>query len=236
MLGGGIDRSTATLVIGPAGVGKSALVAQFAVAAALRGERSSMFLFEERLSTWLKRTEALGLPAARLLEEGRVQVQQIDPAELAPDEFTHWVRVAVERDNAKVIVIDSITGYFNAMPEARFLSLQMHELLSYLAERGVATLMTMAQSGMLGGQMSAPVDISYLADSVVMMRYYESGGHLEKAISVLKKRSGPHENTIRSVSFGAKGIELGEALVNLQGVLSGIPRPLTRAGAALDSD
>lgn len=235
MLGGGIDRSTATLVIGPAGTGKSALAAQFAMAAALRGERSVLFLFEERLSTWLKRSEAMGAPAARLIEEGLVRVQQIDPAELAPDEFTHLVRLAVERDGAKVIVIDSITGYFNAMPEARFLSLQMHELLSYLAERGVATLMTMAQAGMLGTQMTAPVDMSYLADAVVVMRYFEVGGHLEKAVSVLKKRSGPHENTIRSVKFGSNGIQLGDALVNLQGILSGTPRQLTQQEAARDS-
>jgi circadian clock protein KaiC len=234
MLGGGIDRSTATLVIGPAGAGKSALAAQFALAAALRGEHSSLFLFEERLSTWLKRSEALGVPVARLIQEGRVSVQQIDPAELAPDEFTHSVRLAVERDQAKVIVIDSITGYFNAMPEARFLSLQMHELLSYLAERGVATLMTMAQTGMLGTQMTAPVDMSYLADAVVVMRYFEASGHLEKAVSVLKKRSGPHENTIRSISFGSNGIQVGEALVNLHGVLSGIPRQLVHAEGSRD--
>ncbi|MDF3066569.1 MAG: kaiC 1 [Polyangiaceae bacterium] len=228
MLGGGIDRSTATLIIGPAGAGKSALATHFAMAAALRGEHSTLFLFEERMSTWVKRSEALGLPAERLVREGLVRVHQIDPAELAPDEFTHLVRLAVEEDHAKVVLIDSITGYFNAMPEARFLSLQMHELLSYLAERGVATLMTMAQTGMIGPQMTAPVDMSYLADAVVVMRYFEVGGHLEKAVSVLKKRSGPHENTIRSISFGSKGIQVGEALINLHGILSGIPRQLTQ--------
>ncbi|RYZ07575.1 MAG: circadian clock protein KaiC [Myxococcales bacterium] len=234
MLGGGIDRSTATLVLGPAGVGKSALAAQFAIAAALRGEHSSVFLFEERLSTWLKRSEALGVPATRLVKEGKVGLQQIDPAELAPDEFTHAVRLAVERDHAKVVVIDSITGYFNAMPEARFLSLQMHELLSYLAERGVATLLTMAQTGMFGTQMTSAVDMSYLADSVVVMRYFEAGGHLKKAVSVLKKRSGPHENTIRSLAFGPQGLDVGDALVNLQGVLTGIPRQLNHSEGALD--
>ncbi len=228
ILGGGVDRATCTLILGPAGVGKSAVACQFAVAAALRGEVSHVFLFEERIGTWIKRGENLGMPISRLMEEGKLLVRQLDPAEVAPDEFTHLVREAVERDNAKLVLIDSITGYFSAMPEARYLSLQMHELLSYLAEHGVATLMTTAQSGMLGAQMTTVIDVSYLADTVVVMRHYEADGHLRKAISVLKKRSGSHENTIRSLSLTSSGIVVGETLDTLHGVLTGVPQSLTK--------
>lgn len=226
ILGGGVDRSTCTLVIGPAGTGKSAVACQFAVAAAARGEHAHIFLFEERQGTWQKRGHNLGMPVSRLQQTGTLVVTQIDPAELAPDEFTHLVREAVERQNAKLIVLDSLTGYFNAMPEARFLSLQMHELLSYLADRGVATLMTTAQVGMLGSHMSASVDISYLADTVIVLRHYEARGVLRKAISVLKKRSGAHESTIRDVTITSDGVNVGETLDTLHGVLSGLPRPI----------
>jgi circadian clock protein KaiC len=230
ILGGGIDRSTCTLVMGPAGVGKSVIVTQFAVAAALRGDTSSVFLFEERIGTWLKRGENLGMPLSRLVAEGKLKVTQVDPAELAPDEFTHLVRQTVEKDGAKVIVIDSVTGYYNAMPEARFLSLQMHELLSYLAERGVATLMTMAQTGSIGAHMVAAVDISYLADAVVVMRYYETQGCVNKAIAVLKKRSGSHETSIRSLALGGDGIQVGDRLSNLKGIFSGVPIEVNEQG------
>ena len=226
ILGGGIDRATCTLLLGPAGVGKSAIACQFAVAAARRGDPSHIFIFEERIGTWLRRGESMGMPLSALLADGKLSVTQVDPAELAPDQFTDLVRRAVEDGGAKVVVIDSITGYFNAMPEARFLSLQMHELLSYLADRGVATIMTTAQSGMLGAQMSTVVDVSYLADTVVVLRYYEAVGRLCKAVSVLKKRSGAHENTIRSISYSSKGIEVGETLASLHGVLTGLPRAL----------
>lgn len=228
ILGGGVDQSTCTLVIGPAGVGKSVIVTQFAVAAALRGDTSSVFLFEERVGTWLKRGENLGMPLSRLIAEGKLKVTQIDPAELAPDEFTHLVRQSIELHAAKVLVIDSLTGYYNAMPEARFLSLQLHELLSYLAERGVATLMTMAQSGAVGAHMVAAVDISYLADTVIVLRYYETDGHVNKAISVLKKRSGDHETSIRSVTFGAGSIRVGETLSHLKGIFSGLPSEVSQ--------
>jgi len=221
MLGGGIDRSTCTLVMGPAGVGKSAIATQFALAAALRGETASIFLFEERFGTWRARTSHLNADLDRLLESKKVLVHQIDPAELAPDEFTNLVRDSVER-GSRVVVIDSITGYFTAMPEARHLSLQMHELLSYLAERGVASIMTMAQSGLLG-QMSSPVDVSYLADAVMLLRYFEQDATIRKAVSVLKKRSGLHEDTIRAFALDGGGLHVGPPLRGLQGIFSGMP-------------
>ncbi|HEX6272376.1 MAG TPA: ATPase domain-containing protein, partial [Polyangiaceae bacterium] len=205
ILGGGIDRATCTLLVGPAGVGKSAISTQFACAAAARGEPAAMFLFEERIGTWRKRGEFLCEGLGEHLASGQLMVHQIDPAELAPDEFTHLVRRSVEERGVRLVVIDSMTGYFTAMPEARFLSLQMHELLSYLSDHGVASLMTMAQTGLVG-QMTSTVDVSYLADTLVLFRYYEMKGQLQKAISVLKKRSGFHEGTIRNLSLGREGI------------------------------
>jgi len=221
ILGGGIDRSTCTLMMGPAGAGKSVIATQFAIAAVRRGESATIFLFEERIGTWRARTAHLNPDTDRLLESGRLVVQQIDPAELAPDEFTHHVRTAVDA-GSRVIVIDSISGYITAMPEARFLSLQMHELLSFLAERGVASLMTMAQTGLIG-QMHSPIDVSYLADTVVLLRYYEYEGTVRKAISVLKKRSGKHEDTIRAFVLDPNGVSVGPPLRGLSGILTGVP-------------
>jgi len=235
LLGGGVDRSTATLLMGPAGTGKSALATQFACAAAMRGEVASLFLFEERIGTLRRRAQHLGMPLEQGLASGKVRVHQIDPAELAPDEFTHLVRDAVDTHRSRVIVIDSVNGYFTAMPESRFLTLQMHELLGYLAERGVASILTMAQSGIVGAQMSTPVDLSYLADTIVLMRYFEMEGRLRKALSVLKKRSGAHEETIRSFELGAQGICLGDPLSQMQGVLTGAPRLVTPAGEGENS-
>jgi circadian clock protein KaiC len=226
MLGGGIDRATCTLLTGPAGTGKSIIATQFAVAAARRGEPATVFLFEERLGTWLKRGEQLGMPLTELMNAGRIRVQQIDPAELAPDEFSHLVRESIESNGSRVIVVDSMTGYFNAMPDARFLSLQMHELLAYLSERQVAAIVTMAQSGLIGMNPVSPVDLSYLSDTILLFRYYESQGRLKKALSVLKKRAGYHEDAIRELTFGPLGPRVSPPLSNLHGVLSGVPRPL----------
>jgi circadian clock protein KaiC len=223
ILGGGIDRSTATLFVGPAGAGKSALATQFACAAASRGEVATLFLFEERIGTLRRRAQQLGMALDALMSAGRVRIHQIDPAELAPDEFTHLVRKAVDAGKSSLVVIDSINGYFTAMPEARFLTLQMHELLSFLSERGVATIMTMAQSGLVGSQMISPVDVSYLADTVVVMRYFEAEGRLRKALSVLKKRSGAHEDTIRELLFDSRGIRVGPPLADMRGILGGTP-------------
>ena len=238
MMSGGIDRATCTLLIGPAGIGKSALATQFALAAAKRGEHATLFLFEERLGTWLRRGEQLGMPLQEQIDAGRLSVNQVDPAELAPDEFAHLVREAVERDGSRVVVIDSMTGYFTAMPEARFLSLQMHELLAYLSEHGVASVLTMAQAGLIGADMTSAVDLSYLADTVVVLRYFESLGHVKKAISVLKKRSGAHEDAIRELELGPSGIRVGKPLRNLHGVFSGAPRHVSndQGGSGLDRD
>lgn len=224
LLKGGVDRSTATLLMGPAGTGKSALATHFACAAAQRGEVASMFLFEERIGTLLRRAQHLGMPLEKAIADGRVRLHQIDPAELAPDEFTDLVRQAVMMHASRVIIIDSINGYFTAMPEARYLTLQMHELLAYLAERGVASILTMAQSGAVSGAISSPVDLSYLADTIMLLRYFEFEGRLRKAISVLKKRSGAHEETIRAFELGSGGIHIGSPLTQMQGVLTGAPR------------
>jgi circadian clock protein KaiC len=234
MLGGGIDRATCTLLMGPAGCGKSAVATQFALAAALRGENATLFLFEERIGTWLKRGEQLGMPLRRELEANRLRVHQIDPAELVPDEFSHLVRRTVDEEAARVVVIDSMTGYFNAMPDAGFLSLQMHELLGYLSERRVASVLTMTQSGLIGTRMTSPVDISYLADTILFFRYYESAGRVKKAVSVIKKRAGAHEDAIRELGFGATGIRVGAPLEHLHGVLSGVPRSRSWQGGDPD--
>jgi circadian clock protein KaiC len=222
LLGGGLDRSTSTLVMGPAGTGKSAIAAQFAVAAAERGEVTALFLFEERPGTLLTRSRALGTPLEPHIDRQHILLKQIDPAELAPDQFTHLVREAVELHNARLVVIDSLNGYLNAMPQARFLTLQMHELVAYLAEHGVASIITMAQSGMMGA-MSSPIDVSYLSDTVVLLRYFEAAGRVRKAVSVIKKRSGKHEDTIRELHMSSDGLRVGEPLTAFRGVLTGVP-------------
>lgn len=230
ILGGGIDRATCTLLIGPAGAGKSIIATQFAAASAKRGEPACIFLFEERIGTWRTRAMNLGVPVDELMQNGLLRIQQVDPAELAPDEFTHLVRAAVENGGARLVAIDSVTGYYTAMPEARSLTLQIHELLAYLSERDVASMLTMAQSGMIGANMTSAVDISYLADTVLLLRYFESEGHVKKAVSVLKKRSGPHEEAIREVRFGSHGVEIGPPLSMMHGVLTGLPRTIAHGG------
>jgi circadian clock protein KaiC len=222
MLGGGLDRATATLILGPAGTGKSAIAAQFVDAAAKRSEHVSLFLFEERVGTLQKRTRQLGMALEKSIAEGHLTVRQVDPAELSPDEFTHLVRSDIEEKNARLVVIDSINGYFTAMPHEHYMTLQIHELLAYLAEKGVATIMTMAQSGIVG-TMTSPIDISYLSDTVLLLRYFESAGRVRKAISILKKRSGSHEDTIRELTLDGHGVHIGDALRNMRGVLTGVP-------------
>jgi circadian clock protein KaiC len=221
LLGGGLDRGTATLLVGPAGTGKSAVATQLAVAAAERGEIAALFLFDERPSTLHARSRGLGLELERHVETGRVLMTVVDPAELAPDEFVARVRHVVEDKGAKVVGIDSINGYFLAMPGDRFLTLQMHELLSYLSARGVVTIMTMAQAGIVGA-MNTPLDVSYLSDNVVLFRFFENAGQVRKAISVLKRRAGPHEHAIRELRFGP-GLIVGEPLAEFSGILTGVP-------------
>lgn len=229
LLGGGIERGTATLLAGTAGAGKSTVAAQYAAAAAARGEHAVIFTFEESRSLLLSRLQGLGLSFQEGSGAGRVRVRQIDATEVLPSQFACLVRQAVEEDAATVVVIDSINGYMNAMPEERALSIQLHELLAYLNNHGVATFLVSAQSGMLASQMRNPVDASYLADTVVLFRMYEHAGSVRKAISVVKKRSGPHEDTIRQLWFDADGVHLGPPLIHLRGVLTGVPVELEGA-------
>jgi circadian clock protein KaiC len=230
LLGGGLDMGTSTLVMGAPGTGKSTLAAQFVHAALKRGEPAAMFVFDESAHTLLKRTHSLGLDLAPYARSGQLHVQAVDPAELAPGEFTESIRHAVEVEGARVVVIDSLNGYLNAMPGERFLIIQLHELLSFLAQRGVATIIVAAQQGLLGGPMHSPVDTTYLADSVVLLRYFEFAGEVRQAISVIKKRSGPHERTIREFRLEPGRIVVGDALRNFHGVLTGVPEYDSKAG------
>jgi circadian clock protein KaiC len=223
LLGGGLERGTSTLIVGSAGTGKSTLAAQFVAAEAARGNSAALFIFDESLNTLLSRTSGLGIDLRKPLDEGRVTVQQIDPAELSPGEFAHAIRGAVEDRNVSVVVIDSLNGYLNAMPEERFLIIHLHELLTYLGQAGVATLLIGAHQGLVGGQMISPVDATYLADAVILMRYYETKGEIRQAISVVKKRGGAHERTIRDFRLESTGIKLGPPLRDFRGVLTGVP-------------
>lgn len=229
LLGGGPDRGTSTLLMGPAGTGKSTVAVQYAVAAASRGDHAAIFAFDESTATLEARTAALGIRLSAGAEQGQVRIQQVDPAELSPGEFTHLVRESVERDGARVIVIDSLNGYLNAMPGEHFLTAQLHELLTYLGRRGVTTLMVVAQHGVVGAHMISPVDTSYLADSVILFRYFEHAGKVKKAISVMKKRSGAHEESIREMRFDGAGIHLSEPLSRFRGILTGIPQELDQS-------
>ena len=222
MLGGGLTRGTSTLLMGPAGSGKSAIASLYATAAARRGERAVIFSFDELRRTTIERADALGMNMSAEIKAGRVNVQQIDPAELSPGELAHGARQYIEKDGVSFIVIDSLNGYLQAMPAEKFLYIQLHELLTYFGQRGATTVMVMAQSGIIGPTVS-PADVSYIADSVMMLRYFEAHGRVRKAISVIKKRTGAHESTIRELTLGAEGISVGEPLAGFRGVLTSVP-------------
>jgi circadian clock protein KaiC len=230
LLGGGLHTGTSTLMIGPAGSGKSTVTMQYVMAAAQRGDRSVMFTFDESLATLLERSGGLGMDFGSHIAAGKIEIQQIDPAELSPGEFVTRVRDAVKQKNAKIIVIDSLNGFLNSMPNEQAVALQLHDLLAYLGQQGVATIMTLAQHGFVGYSMNTPIDVSYLADSVILFRYYETRGEVKQAISVVKKRTGGHERTIRELSFGKDGIKVGEALRRFEGVLTGTPRFIEHVG------
>jgi circadian clock protein KaiC len=223
LLGGGPDRGTSTLFIGPAGSGKSTIAAQYASAAARRGEVAAIFAFDEGYRTLQTRLRALGTPIDELVEGGQIRFQQIDPAEISPGEFAHRVHTAVSQEQARVVVIDSLNGYLNAMPEERYLIAQLHELLTYLNRQGVTTLMVVAQHGLVSAEQVNGLDASYLSDSVVLLRFFESAGMVKKAISVVKKRSGRHEETIRELRMNGDGISLSPPLSQFRGVLTGVP-------------
>jgi circadian clock protein KaiC len=222
MLGGGLERGTNALFLGAAGVGKSSLALTYALAAADRGQHAVIYAFDEGRGTLQARAKALGFNLQKHLQSGTIRLQQIDPAELSPGEFTANVQKSVESDAARVIVIDSLNGYMNAMPDERFLILQMHELLTYLGQRGVTTILVLAQHGLVG-PLEAPLDLSYLSDSVVMLRYFEVQGTVRRAISVVKKRSGKHEHSVREFSLSDKGIWLGPPTTGFIDVLAGSP-------------
>jgi circadian clock protein KaiC len=222
LLGGGIERGTSLLLIGGAGVGKSSIALTYGMAAASRDERVEVFAFDEGLGTVFARAAGLGMPLQEQVDAGQIRVQQIDPAEMSPGEFAHLVRRGVQEDGVRVVVIDSLNGYMNAMPEERFLVLQMHELLSTLNQLGVVTILVLAQHGMMG-PMQTPLDISYLSDAVLMLRYFEAEGRVRRAMSVVKKRSGEHEDTIREFRLTGQGVKVGPPLTQFHGILSGTP-------------
>ena len=226
LLGGGLEEGTSTLIAGASGTGKSTLAAQFVVAAAKAGRKSAMYLFDERPETLLARCASVNVDLRPHVEAGRVTLKQIDPAELTPGEFVHAIKVAVEDEGADMVVIDSLNGYLNAMPEERFLTIQLHELLSYLGQRNVATILIGTHQGLLGGEMQAPVDTTYLADAVILIRYFETKGEVRQAISVMKQRAGYHERTIRELKLQHGRISVGEVLTQFRGILTGTPYPV----------
>ena len=222
LTGGGLDEGTSTLISGPPGTGKSTLCTQYVHAAIARGQKAAMFLFEEAVNNMLLRCAGMELDLEPALASGQLSVQQVDPAEMAPGEFMQAVTDA-EAAGARVIVIDSLNGYLKAMPDERFLATHMHELLTYLGQRGVVTMLVGVQPGVIGGSMSSSVDASYIADSVIMLRYFEARGKVHQAISVFKKRVGKHERTIRLFGMSDKGIHVGDVLTDFHGILTGVP-------------
>lgn len=222
LLGGGLERGSSSLILGPAGTGKSILAISFVKAAIERGEKAAMFVFDEELGLLMERAKGFDIDLMALVEAGLLIIEQIDAAELTPGEFSQLVRSCVEKQGAQTVVIDSLNGYQAAMPEEQALVLHMHELLQYLNRQGVTTFLTVAQHGLFG-DMRAPVDVTYLADTVILLRYFEAVGRVRRAISVVKKRTGPHEDTIREMIIGRGGIHLGEPLNGFQGILRGVP-------------
>lgn len=222
LLGGGIERGSSALILGPAGTGKSLLTLSFAVQAIERGETAAMFIFDEEIGLLFERARGLGFDLAKLKDSGKLLIEQVDAAELTPGEFTQRVRTCVEQHDARTVIVDSLNGYQAAMPEEKQLILHMHELLQFLNRQGATTFLTVAQHGLVG-DMRAPVDVTYLADTVILLRYFEAVGRVRRAISVIKKRTSAHEDTIREYRIGKDGITVGEPLTNFQGVLRGVP-------------
>ena len=222
LLGGGVERGSSVLILGPAGTGKSLLTLNFVVGAARRGERSAMFVFDEELGLLFNRAKGLGIDLQQMIDAGQLVIEQVDATELSPGELSSRVRTCVEEHGARTVIIDSLNGYQMAMPEETQLVLHMHELLQYLNRQGATTFLTVAQHGLVG-DMKSPVDVTYLADTVILLRYFEATGRVRRAISIVKKRTGAHEDTIREYRIGAEGISLGEPLIEFQGVLRGVP-------------
>jgi circadian clock protein KaiC len=232
--GGGVERGTSTLVVGAAGCGKSTLCLQYAAAAAAQGHHAAVFLFDETPAAVLARCAGLGIRFREGTGAGELALHPIDPVAISPGEFAHRVRTEVETHGARVIVVDSLNGYLNAVPGNAYLTAQLHEVLAYLNNQGVASFLVLAQSGMVDGPLVSPVDASYLVDSVLLLRYFEHAGAIHKAVSVLKQRTGPHERHIRELWFDAAGIHLDQPLFNLRGVLGGMPIEVSDRSPRLD--
>jgi circadian clock protein KaiC len=231
LMGGGIDAGTSTLLMGPAGTGKSTVALQYAAATAAAGKRVALFAFDESPRTIRARAAAVGILLEEHIASGRIDIRQVDPAEMSPGEFAQIVRGAVEERQASMVIIDSLNGYLHAMPEEQFLTLQLHELLTCLGQLGAVTMMVAAQHGFLGS-MQGPVEVSYLADAVMLFRYFEAEGRLRKAVSVLKKRTGAHEQMIRELLISARGVVAGEPLEQFRGVMTGVPSPVEAVRSA----
>jgi circadian clock protein KaiC len=229
LLGGGTDSGSSTLVLGPAGSGKSLLAFQFAAAAIARGDKVVLFVFDEELGLLFRRNRGMGIDLEGFRDQSSLLVEQVDAAELSPGEFAHRARKYVQENSARTVIIDSLNGYQSAMPEEQSLILHMHELLQFLNRQGAATFLTVAQHGLIG-DMKTPVDVTFLADTVILLRFFEAGGRVRRAISVIKKRTGAHEDTIRELTIGSHGLALGEPLEHFHGVLRGAP---TYAGRSM---
>jgi circadian clock protein KaiC len=235
LFGGGIERGSSTLILGPAGTGKSLLALTLAVAAARRGERTAAFIFDEEMGLLFTRAKGVGLDLQTLVDKDLLHIEQVDAAELSPGEFTQKARTCVEKQGIKTLIVDSLNGYQASMPDEQDLVLHMHELLQYLNRQGISTLLTVAQHGLVG-DMKAPVDVTYLADTVILLRYFEATGRVRRAISIIKKRTSKHEDTIREYRIGSSGITLGEPLHDFQGVLRGVPTYVGQAVPLLEID
>lgn len=222
LLGGGVERGSSVLVLGPAGTGKSIMTLTFVRNAIARGERAAMFVFDEERGLLIERAKGLGIDLQAMIDAETLVLEQVDAAELTPGEFSERVRICVETHGARTVVLDSLNGYQAAMPGENALVLHVHELLQYLNRRGATTFLTVAQHGLVG-DMKSPVDVTYLADTVILLRYFEALGRVRRAVSVVKKRTGPHEDTIREYRLGERGLTLGPPLANFQGVLRGVP-------------
>jgi circadian clock protein KaiC len=237
LLGGGLDRGSSTLLLGPAGCGKTTLCSHYLLTALERGEQVAAYLFEESRETFLRRSEGFGMNFEPHLASGKFELVQIEIGELSPGEFSARVREVVEGRQAALVVIDSLNGYLNGMPSERFLLIHLHELLTYLGEKGVGTLITIAQHGMLGTAMPSSIDASFLADTVILLRFFEAFGVVRQAISVVKRRRGAHERTLREMKIGSTGMQVGEVLQDFDGVLTGVPRYRGKqAGLLSDKD
>jgi circadian clock protein KaiC len=224
LLGGGPQRGTSTLLMGPAGSGKTTLAMQYALAAARSSEHVAVYLFDELHGLLVDRLRDIGIDLREVIAAGGISLRQVDPTEMSPGEFASIVRNDVEKHGATMVVIDSLNGYLNAMPHEQFLAAQLHELLSYLGHSGVATMMVVSQQGIFGAHMTTPVDASYLADTIVLFRFFEAEGRVRKAVSVTKKRGGSHETAIRELTIDRGGVRVGEALSEFHGVLTGVPQ------------